>query len=208
MQINRHIERCRPLEDRPEAEMIQPLASRPAVQHRALKLQRSHGSLKLDSSRGRIRGRQCRERGETIWLCAHDVMEPVINALSHRHGARGFQVLRRWRIVRQNLERDAGLIHRLETQGSHIVEPLTNSRRLRRIRAIKSCGEFSVGVVLFKRDDFQCHSVFLIWVGPPPVLLTGSAPRRVAVTAAVRVVRRRATTVRRPRHWQSPRQPE
>ena len=90
----RHVERCRALEDRPEAGMIQPFASRPAVQHRALELQRGHGSLKLRSSRQRIGGRQRRKRGETIWLCTHDVIEPVVDALGHRHGARGFQVLR------------------------------------------------------------------------------------------------------------------
>ena len=138
MQIERHVECRRPLEDRLETRMVQPLPSRPAVQHRSLELQIGHGALELVRGRRRIVGRQRRECGKATGLRTHDIMQPVVDAARHRHGARGLQVLRRRRIVRQNLKRDSSLIHRLETQRSDIVESLANGRGFRCIRAVEA----------------------------------------------------------------------
>ena len=81
------------IEDRPEAALIEPLAAREAMKHRAFQSKLVDCALEFIGGCGRIVGRQHGKACKAIRPCADELREPVVHALSERHGSGRLQML-------------------------------------------------------------------------------------------------------------------
>ena len=124
MQVDRHIERLRALEDRPEPLVVEKDAVGEAVDHGALEAElgdvrssssaAAFGSLVGSAAKAAKRLRVGRDR----------CMQPIVDAAGERDSIGAGELLRRRRAVREDLHVDAGFVHLLEAQIAEIMQPL------------------------------------------------------------------------------------
>ncbi len=151
MQVDRHVERLRALEDRPEALVVKKDAVGEPVDHRAFETELG-GALELVGRRLRVAGGQRREGGEAFRVGGDDRIEPVVDAAGQRDRFRTGKFLCRRRAVGQDLHVDPGRVHLLDPQLAHVIKPLQHLRIARAFAADELRGQFLVPVVLLERD--------------------------------------------------------
>ena len=152
MEIKRHIERLRALEDRPEPLVVEKDAVGETVDHRALEAELGR-SLELVGRRLGIAGRKRGKRCEAGRVSGDDCLEPVIDAPREINRIGAAELLRRRRAVRKDLHVDAGLIHFAQAQLADIVEALEHFRIAHTLGAHEVRRQLVVPVVLLQRDD-------------------------------------------------------
>jgi hypothetical protein len=152
MQIDRHVERLGAREDRPVARIVDEVAVRKPVDHRALEAEPGDAALELIGGRRRIAGRQRGEAREALRRRRDDRGEPVVDAPAELDRARR-DLLQGRRAVRQDLDVDAALVHVFQARLTDIFQRLPDARRRKRIAAGEQRGQFRVGIMLLDRDD-------------------------------------------------------
>ncbi len=148
--VDRHVQRLRPLVDRPEPLVVVKEAAGQAVDHRALEAELGDGALQFVGRGARIGGRQHGEPGEAVGMGAHRRVEAVVDATRQRHAGCGIDRLQSRDRMRQDLQVDAGFVHLLEAQRAQIVEPLDN------VAAGAGAAEplhLGIEVMFFQSDD-------------------------------------------------------
>src|SRR3954467_9127266 len=104
--IDRHIERLRALEDRPELAAVDEFAVGEAMDHGALEAELGHRALELVRRGAWIGARQRGERLEAAVRRAHRLAQPVVGAARYRRCAVRIEALRRRRAMREHLDVD------------------------------------------------------------------------------------------------------
>ena len=121
MQIERHVERCRPLENRPEPLVVEKDAVGQPVDHRTLKAEPRYGAFELVRRRFRVGGRDRGKPGKAVGMSADGFMKPVVGAAREAHRGLGVHLLHAGVGVRQDLQVDAGGVHFGDAALSDIV---------------------------------------------------------------------------------------
>ena len=152
MQVDRHVQPCGPLEDRPEALVVEEDAVGEAVDHAALET-KLDGALQLVGGGRRVRRRQRRESGKALGMSADGRMQAVVDLPRERDRAVAGQLLGSGRAVRDDLHVDAGLVHFLQAQLAQVVEAPRQLGIACAVRAGVVLRQSLVPVVLLQRDD-------------------------------------------------------
>src|SRR5579862_3229996 len=111
MQINRHAERFRRLENLPEFRFVQTFTARVGIDEGTFEVQRFYGSLKFLCRGGRILRSDCGESRKTVRMLADRFCKLIIERCGQRDGGRRVKNLNTRGRERNNLLRDSGLIH-------------------------------------------------------------------------------------------------
>ena len=148
--VDRHIERLRPLIDRPEALVVVKDAGGQAVDHRPLEAELGDRAFEFLGRSARIGGRQRSERGEPVGMALDRFVQPVVDPARERHPGRSVDALQPGNRVRQHLKIDARLVHFFQAQYAEIVEPLNDIRP--RAGAAKLL-HLRIEVVLLQRNN-------------------------------------------------------
>src|SRR5205085_6603106 len=152
--VDRHIERLRALEDRPEFAPVNEFAVGKTMDHRALEAELGHGALEFVRGGAWIRAWQHRERLEAAVRSPHRLAQPVVRGARNGRCRVGVEALRRRRAVREHLDVDADFVHLADAQRADIVQPLAQ-RRIARLRPafLPVLRDFRVYVMLFECND-------------------------------------------------------
>ena len=111
-------------------------------------------ALKLVGRRGRIDWSAAPRRpANRVGIGLDDGGEPVVDAPRRIRPRVAAELLRRRRSVREHLDVDAGLVHRLEAPLADILEARHHRRWRAGVAARKGRDQLVVGVVLLQRDD-------------------------------------------------------
>ena len=172
--VERHVERLRPLENRPEPLVVEKQPVGQPVYQRALEAELGNRALQLVGRRLRIGSGDCGESGEPVGMRADRFVEPVIGAARQPDGGLGIQLLQSRIGMRQHLQIDAGLVHFPQPQLADIVETLDDPRRIGRVQPGDMPLHLRVEVMLLQRDDVGFRRPF----APPPMSSIGIRQRR------------------------------
>ncbi len=151
MNVDRHVERLRPLKNGPEALVVDEQTLGEAVNHRAFHIEPSHTAFELVGRGYRIDGREGSECGEALRIRAHGLVQTIVRALRERDGDLRVHEVHSRRAVRQHLNVDAGFIHFADALRAEILEPGAQRRSLFGFAVMR--GDLGVEVVLLDRDD-------------------------------------------------------
>ena len=163
VQIKRHVERLGALEDRPESTIIEKQAIAQSMHHCPLEAESGDGAFQFVRRRLGICCRQHREGGETVWMRAHGLAEPVIGGAGQPD--REFRIrnfLDRGRAVRQNLDINPGRVHFGNSTLADIFQPCCDTGPAGSISSGDMLLHLGIEVVLFKRDHLRPHAHFFL----------------------------------------------
>jgi len=155
VQVERHIERLRPLEDRPEPLVVEEDPVGQAVYHRPLEAELAHRPFELVCRRLGVGGGQCGKGGEPLGMGTHCLIEPIVDAARQRNGGFRIEILEPRHRMRQHLQVDAGFVHFLQAQFADIVEALHGRWRRDRVQAAGVLLHFGIVVMLLLRNDIR-----------------------------------------------------
>jgi len=153
VQIDRHVERGRALEDRPEPLVIDEKAVGEAVDHRTLEAELCDGALKFIGGRLRVGRRQDAECGKTLRIGFHNIGQTIIGLAGQAHRRLRFHFLRAGRAVRQHLHINTGVIHFLDAQIGNVLQTFFDLGKSFAFTAGKMRHQVAIPIMLFKCNN-------------------------------------------------------
>src|SRR5712692_1671184 len=111
VQVDRHVERLRALEDHPILFFVEEAPLSMAVDHRALEAELLHGTLELLRSGVGVGSGKRGERGEAVGVRAHRFVRAVVGVARHRDRHVRPEALRPRRAEREHLDADSRGVH-------------------------------------------------------------------------------------------------
>jgi hypothetical protein len=155
MHVERHVERLRPLEDRPEPFVVEKKPVGQTVHQRALEAQFGDRPFEFVGGSFRIRSGKRSKGREPVGVGADLLVEPVVGAVRQPDGGLRVELLQTGVGMRQHLHVDAGLVHFSEAQVADIVEPLDDPRRIGRLLADGVTLHLGIEIMLLQGNDVR-----------------------------------------------------
>jgi hypothetical protein len=111
MQVERHVERVRAFEDRPEPSVVEKEPVGEPVHHSSLEPESGDRALEFVGGRLGIGSRQRGKGGKPVRMGAHRLAEAVIGPARQWHSGFRVQLLKPRHRMRQHLHVNAGFVH-------------------------------------------------------------------------------------------------
>jgi hypothetical protein len=124
MQVDRHVERFGPFEDRPERLVVQEASTGVAIDQGALEPQLGHRPLELVCRRSSIEGGENGESREAIRVIGHGLRQHVVDVLRHLQRVGRIELLDTDRRGGEHLNVDPSSVHLRQPALSNVPELL------------------------------------------------------------------------------------